>query len=118
MKNIMIALLMFTFTLSAQESIKPQFTKEGNLTKVVYFHDSGAIAQTGYFKDKKRHGNWVSYKASGKKTAMGSYLSGKKNGQWFFWQGDDLMEVIYDNNKIVNVLEWNSSDKKLIAKND
>ena len=120
MKNIMITLLMFTFifTLSAQESIKPRFTKEGNLTKAVYFHDNGAIAQTGFFKGKERHGNWVSYHPSGKKTAMGSYLSGKKNGQWFFWQGNDLIEVIYNNNKIVNVLEWNSSDKKLIAEND
>jgi len=118
MRNIVILFVLFSFTLNAQDNIKPKFEKEGELVKAMFYHENGEIAQIGYFKDKKRHGNWVSYKASGKKTAMGSYLSGKKNGQWFFWQGDDLMEVIYDNNKIVNVLEWNSSDKKLIAKND
>jgi hypothetical protein len=39
---------------------------------------------------------------------------GMKNGQWFFWKDKDLIEVIYDNNKIVNVLEWRS-DEKVVA---
>ena len=43
---------MFSFTLSAQESKPPKYEKEGDLTKVVFFHDNGAPAQTGYFKDK------------------------------------------------------------------
>ena len=41
---------------------------------------------------------------------------GVKNGQWFFWNKNDLIEVIYEENKIINVLEWNNSEKKLIAK--
>ena len=69
-------------------------------------------------KNKKRHGNWISYQPSGKKSAMGTYQSDLKIGQWFFWNQDDLIEVIYEKNKIVNVLEWNNSDKKLIAKNN
>jgi antitoxin component YwqK of YwqJK toxin-antitoxin module len=75
---------MFSFTLSAQESKPPKYEKEGDLTKVVFFHDNGETAQTGYFKDKKRHGVWISYQDSGEKTAMGSYKMGMKNGQWFF----------------------------------
>ena len=77
-----------------------------------------SIIGFGYFKDKKRHGNWISYQDSGEKTAMGSYQMGMKNGQWFFWKENELIEVIYEDNKIINVLEWNNSDKKLIAKNN
>lgn len=118
MKYIAVLLITFSFTLSAQESKAPKYEKEGDLTKVVFFHDNGEIAQTGYIKDKKRHGNWISYQNSGEKTAMGSYQMGMKNGQWFFWKGNELIEVIYEDNKIINVLEWNNSDKKMIAKNN
>ena len=118
MKNIVILLVLFSLTLNAQDSIKPKFEKEGELTKVTFYHDNGEFAQTGYFKDNKRHGNWTSYHPSGKKTAMGTYQSGMKTGQWFFWNENDLIEVIYEENKIVNVLEWNNSEKKLIAKNN
>ena len=111
-------MIIFSFSLNAQESVTPKYQKEGDLTMVVLFHDNGEIAQTGYLKNKKRHGNWISYQPSGKKSAMGTYQSDLKIGQWFFWNQDDLIEVIYEKNKIVNVLEWNNSDKKLIAKNN
>ena len=109
---------MFTLTLSAQESIKPKFEKEGEFTKAVFYHDNGEIAQVGFFLNKKRQGNWISYYPSGKKSAMGLYQSGLKSGQWFFWNNNGLIEVIYEDNKIINVLEWNNSEKKLIAKNN
>ena len=118
MKYLALLLTMFSLTLSAQESKAPTYEKEGDLTKVIFFHDNGEIAQTGYFKDKKRHGNWISFQDSGKKTAMGSYQMGMKNDQWFFWKGNELIEVIYEDNKIINVLEWNNGDKKMIAKNN
>ena len=118
MKSLTILLIMFTLTLSAQESIKPKFEKEGEFTKAVFYHDNGEIAQIGFFKNKKRHGNWISYYPSGKKSAIGTFQSGLKTGQWFFWNQDNLIEVIYQENKIVNVLEWNNSDKKLIARNN
>ena len=86
----------------------PFYNKEGYLI----------VTKNGYLKNKKRHGNWISYQPSGKKSAMGTYQSDLKIGQWFFWNQDDLIEVIYEKNKIVNVLEWNNSDKKLIAKNN
>ena len=66
MKNIAILLVLFSFTLKAQDSIKPKFEKEGELTKAMFYHDNGEVAQTGYFKDNKRHGNWTSYHPSGK----------------------------------------------------
>ena len=118
MKYLITLLIIFSCSLNAQESIKPKFDKESESTKAVFYHDNGEIAQIGFFKNKKRHGNWISYYPSGKKSAMGTYRSGLKTGQWFFWNQDDLIEVIYEKNKIVNVLKWNNSDKKLIAKNN
>ena len=118
MKYLVTILLLFSYIISAQKIIEPKFEKEGDLTKVVFFHNNGEIAQTGYFKDKKCHGNWVSYENTGKKLSMGTYELGMKNGQWFFWKGNNLIEVIYEENKIINVLEWNITEKKLIAKNN
>ena len=118
MKYILIFFVLLTFTLNAQDNIKPKFEKEGELTKAIFYHDNAEIAQTGYFKNEKRHGNWISYHPSGKKSAMGTYKSGLKTGQWFFWSENDLIEVIYKENKIINVLRWNNSEKKLIAKNN
>lgn len=109
---------MFTFAISAQESIEPQLEKEGDLTKVAFFHDNGAVAQTGYLKDDQRHGNWVSFDTVGEKVSMGSFKSDKKNGQWFFWKENDLIEVTYKNNKIVNIFKWNKKEKMLIANNE
>ena len=114
MKNIVYLLLAFTLTVGAQQSIDPTFEKEGKLSKVTYFHQDGSIAQKGFLKNKKLHGNWTSYDSSGNKLSMGTYEMGMKNGQWFFWKDNDLIEVIYDNNKIVNVLEWRS-DEKVVA---
>ena len=66
MKYILIFFVLLTFKLNAQDSIKPKFEKEGELTKAVFYHDNAEIAQTGYFKNEKRHGNWISYHPSGK----------------------------------------------------
>jgi len=118
MKKFAVLLTFFALTLSAQENIAPQLEKQGELIKASFFHDNGKIAQTGFLKDNKRHGSWVGYNRSGKKIAMGYFKSDKKNGQWFFWKGDELIEVIYEDNKIVNVMEWNTPKNKLIAKNN
>ena len=117
MKYIIIALILFSFTLSAQQNIKPIYTQEGNLTKAVYFHADGTIAQTGYLKNNKREGNWISYDIHGKKMADGHYKSGMKDGQWFFWKENNLVEVTYKNNQIVEVLTWKNNQKDALTLN-
>ena len=118
MRNLIFIALIASLSLSAQQKEAPKFTLEGRLTKAVFYHDNGEIAQIGYFKNKKRHGNWISYYRTGKKSATGLYRSGLKTGQWFFWKENNLIEVIYKDNKIVNVLEWNNSEEKMIAVNE
>ena len=46
--------------------IEPKFEKEGELIKVVLYYDNGEVEQTGFFKERKRHGNWISYDSFGK----------------------------------------------------
>lgn len=99
-------MLMLGVTAMAQE-VKPQFEKLDNgLTKATYYHENGAVAQTGTFLNNERHGEWISYDVDGKKTAEAKYANDHKTGKWFFWKGDVLTEVDYSNNDIVAVNTW------------
>ena len=42
---------------------------------------------------------------------MGSYVLGKKNGQWFFWKEDNLIEVVFENNVVLDKVEWGNKNK-------
>ena len=110
MKNItIIVALMISMVTFAQE-VKPKFEKEGKMVKATYFHDNGEIAQTGYLKDNKLHGQWFMYDANGKKIATGKYVDGTREGKWLFWRGDVLREVDFVDNRITNVKNWNQSE--------
>ena len=114
MRNLIFIALMATLSLSAQQKEAPKFTPEGKLTKVVTYHENGEIAQTGFLKKNKLHGKWVSFSEKGEKIAMGSYLLGKKNGQWFFWMEDNLIEVVYQDNIVLNKVEWGNKNKLVL----
>ena len=111
MKNILIlAAFLFSGLLAAQDQ-KPAFEKEGDVIKGTYFHENGQISQQGFYKDKKLHGEWKAFDKDGKKIALGQYENGVKTGKWFFWNGDQLSEVNYDNNSVASVTTWsNKSD--------
>jgi antitoxin component YwqK of YwqJK toxin-antitoxin module len=80
------------------------------MIKATYYHDNGAIAQTGFYNlDGKLEGTWKSYDANGKKVAVGNYDNGKKVGKWFFWNTNQLSEVDYANSKIKDVNTWQRS---------
>ncbi len=101
--------LLFTVILTAQD-IKPKFEIQGDLVKATYFHDNGTVAQTGYFLDKKVHGEWEAYNVDGKKTAMATYNKGEKVGKWTFWKGKEVNEVMYTDSRIASVTTLNKRD--------
>ena len=108
MKNVLVILaFIFAATMAAQD-VKPTFEKVGNLVKATYFHNNGKVQQLGFYKDKKLHGEWISYNSEGKKISTGNYNNGKKTGKWFFWEGegDKLSEVNYNNNQISSTKTW------------
>ena len=40
MKNLTILLIMFALSLSAQENFEPQFEKQGDIIKSIFYHDN------------------------------------------------------------------------------
>ncbi len=107
-KAILMLAVLFSVAMSAQD-IKPTFEKVGKMIKATYFHDNGEIAQTGYMLNNKLHGQWFMYNTEGKKIVSGKYENGIRAGKWFFWKGDILKEVDFQDNKIAYVKDWNNS---------
>lgn len=111
MKNVVFIL---TFTLLAGtcfadadyywlQNKQPEILKvDDGLYKVTYFHPNGNIKETGYFKDGKVHGKWISYAENGTKTAMATFNSGKKVGKMRLWDenGEVISIVDFDNREI------------------
>ncbi len=118
MKKI-VFLLAFVFTttlLFAQEAFKKELVKKGNLIEAVLYHDNNVIAQQGaYTLDGKLQGTWTSYDANGNITAVAKYNKGEKVGTWFFYKGDVLHEVNYDNNRIARVTTWIEGETQIVS---
>ena len=113
MKNIKITLSAFVIMLSgiaAGQDMKPRFEKQGELIKGTYYYEDGSIKQEGTYKNRKLHGEWISYGQDGEKNAIAQYEEGNKTGKWFFWNDDILNEVDYKMNKIVEVRKYKSTE--------
>lgn len=107
-KTILTLAIVFSVAVSAQK-INPTFEKVGEMVKATYFHDNGEVAQTGYMLGNKLHGQWFMYDTKGKKIVSGKYENGKRAGKWFFWKGDILKEVDFQENRIAHVKDWNNA---------
>jgi len=118
MKKILtLALLLAaSFGYAQDGAATPKLEKQGHLIMATYFHNNGEIAQKGYFnKNNKLEGTWVSFDTSGNKQSIGHYNNGVKVGTWLFWNNDNLREVDYSQNVIVNVGEWKNKLQIAIA---
>ncbi len=104
--------LLFAFLITAvtfaqkEQKRELKFNKDTNLIEVVYYHDNGAVSQTGFYTtDGKLQGEWLSYNEEGKKTVSGFYDNGKKVGKWFYYTSDSVKEVDYNANVIASLKE-------------
>lgn len=108
------AFLVFLFmgvSLYAQENnTKAKFEKKGDLVEATYYHANGEVSQMGYFKNKKPHGIWKAFDASGNKITSATYEEGVKVGKWFFWKDDQLTEVDYENSRPVKVKDYSITE--------
>lgn len=98
-------------TIFAQDKPEPRFEKDGDLIKGTFYYEDGSIKQKGTYKNRKLHGEWVSYNQRGEKEAIAQYAFGDKTGKWFFWHDGQLTEVHYDENKIASVISRESDYK-------
>ena len=111
MKTLMILSVMMLGMITYAQEVKPKFDqlKDGTI-EATYFHENGEIAQTGFFLNEKRHGEWISFNKKGEKTAQAEFKNGMKTGKWFIWSDEKLTEVDYRNNQIAAVNTWVNKD--------
>ncbi len=115
MKNVVLTFAMlFSVVLFAQdtkiEKKEPKMEKQGDLIKATHYHANGEIAQWGFYKDGRLHGEWISFDEKGNKLAMASYYKGKKVGVWTFWKDGERIEVDYGNDsRILDVTKKGNS---------
>ena len=105
MKNILtFAIALFVTVAFAQKERTLTLNKETNLIEVVYYHDNGAVSQTGFYTPEgKLQGEWLSFDEKGTKLVLANYENGKKVGKWVYWNGDIVKEVDYTANGIATV---------------
>lgn len=108
---ILIFVFVFGFTFSYGQTTKVERTASTQVMKFTQFHDNGEIAQHGHIYRNRLDGVWESFDAEGNKTAVGNYDSGVKAGTWFFWTDEQLIEVEFTNNKVQDVIYWNTSER-------
>src|SRR5690606_24452584 len=100
----LVLVLVFVFASNmviAQEANRKELVKKGNLVEAVVYHENDIVAQQGFYNlEGKLQGTWTSYDTNGNKTAVAQYRNGKKTGTWYFYTGDELQEVSYQNNQI------------------
>ncbi len=116
-KTIMIlAILLFTGIAFGQEVKEDTYTLKGDVIEATLYHDNGVISQTGFYtKDNKLQGKWTSYDISGNRTAVAQYNNGEKVGTWYFYQGDIMKQVTYENTKIKEVKTWEVTDTRVVS---
>ncbi|MCI2229347.1 nicotinic acid mononucleotide adenyltransferase [Polaribacter sp. MSW13] len=115
MKNFLAICIFCLTAVGYSQDKQPTYSVEGDLVKATYYYDNGAIKTQGYFKDKKLTGEWVRFDKSGNKKQIAYYDNGKKVGKWFVWSKETLKEINYQNNAVVNVNVWKSSEIKVAA---
>ena len=113
MKAQMILIFVFVFgcTFSYSQTTKVDRTTSPQLMKLTQFHDNGEIAQHGHIHRNKLDGVWESFDPEGNKIAVGNYDKGVKSGTWFFWTDEQLIEVEFVNNKVEDVIYWNTAER-------
>lgn len=117
LKTLLFSLVMLSGSiLMAQENdIKKVFNQKGDLIEATFYYENGQVAQEGFYKDGKLHGEWIAYDQSGNKKAIGRYSEGIKTGKWFFWNGEELSEVDFQDSRIAAVSRW-KIDEGLVSK--
>ena len=108
---ILIFLFVFCFAFSYGQTTKVERTTSPQQIKLTQFHANGEVAQQGHILRNKLDGVWESFDADGKKIAVGNYDNGIKVGIWFFWIDVQLIEVEFTNNKVQEVIYWNTSER-------
>lgn len=85
-------------------SVKSEYVQKGELVAVTNYYESGAVKETGYYKNEIPEGKWESFAEDGSKTAEISYQNGKRHGEFRVWDQYDnaYIEMKYANGEVIN----------------
>lgn len=117
--KIVLTIVAVFFSLqiaSAQKGPKDTFEKKGNLIEATFFHENGEVAQKGFYTlSNKLHGEWISFDSNGNKTAIANYNKGMKVGTWKFFNGNEIKEVEYSDERIAKVSTYEIKDVQVVS---
>lgn len=116
-KILLLSLVMLSGSalMAQKNNIKKELNQNGDLIEATFYYENGQVAQKGFYKNNKLHGEWIAYDQNGDKKAIGKYSEGIKTGKWFFWNGEELSEVDFENSRIASVYKW-KIDEGLVSK--
>ena len=83
-----------------------------------YFHLSGALKESGTYKNGKREDEWKKYSATGNLLCVASFLNDTKHGKWLVWdnEGNLRFEMYYKNGKQVGTWKMWDANGELTTK--
>jgi len=114
MKKIIFTLIVLFCTSSTySQNNKLQKTEiKGDLIEVTLYYENGTIMQHGFYtEDGKLHESWEFYNSNGSRKCVATYNYGEKVGVWTYWNGNKITKLTYENNKIINIEEFNADDR-------
>jgi antitoxin component YwqK of YwqJK toxin-antitoxin module len=114
MKAAVLSLIVFMSTTCVAQNtvktsyedgtLKSEYVQKGNdLVAVTHYYKSGAVKETGFFKNETPEGQWITYSENGAKTAELSYADGKRHGEFRVWDefANAYLEIHYANGEII-----------------
>lgn len=111
MKKIVVLLFFGISTpiVAQQTERNISYQQKGDVVYFIEYHANGILAQTGQIRDHLNDGLWSAYNDEGQKIAEGQYEKGRRVSKWFFWDEDSLVEVDFEDNKIIKAIRWDQS---------
>jgi len=84
----------------------------------LYYHANGKVKEEGTFLNGKRNGNWTQYNDMGQMNSIASYLQDNKHGKWIVWDesGQKRFEMYYNNGDRVGTWKMWDANGELTTK--
>jgi len=100
---LLSGLLTVSFAQSTNNATEKQVLKSEKIDgKVItYYPGTKQIMETGFYKNGKKHGQWIRYNKQGVKINEAYFDMGKPTGKWIVWDdnGTKRFEMQYENGK-------------------
>ena len=106
---ILMCFGIYSTAYAQQDSNQFTYQDKGDTIEYKEYYSNGVLAQIGTIQDGLNHGLWSAFNTQGKKIAEGEYHKGMRVSKWFFWEDESLIEVDFENNKVVKAIRWDNS---------